>query len=99
MFEDFVKKVNQSVAGILKIQDPYQEEHACRIKEPKQFKSIRRKNKHKKSNGKWIDYIFGIKDGKSEIQALRYPTKYWSEKAAREHCKEKNGILFEPAEK
>lgn len=42
--------------------------------------------------------IYGIKEGKSEIQAMRYPEKVWSAKDARAHCKDHDGA-FEAAEK
>ena len=40
--------------------------------------------------------IYGIKSGKSEIQALRYDKKTWTEASAREHCKTRGGT-FEAA--
>jgi HK97 family phage major capsid protein/HK97 family phage prohead protease len=43
-----------------------------------------------------VDVIYGIKSGKSEIQALRYPKETWSADDARGHCKKRGGT-FEAA--
>ncbi len=75
---------------------PYANEHSCRIKDPKKYDSFARKNCHVKHDGKCIDVIFGIKEGKSEIQAYRYDKDVWTESAAKAHCKDKGGA-FEPA--
>jgi hypothetical protein len=42
--------------------------------------------------------IYGIKEGKSEIQALRYPKKVWDADDARKHCSSRGGS-FEAASK
>jgi hypothetical protein len=80
---------------------PYKGEHAARINKPSKYKSFNRVNGAIESGGKKIDVIYGIfqRDGKnvSEIQALRYSTKDWTEAQAREHSKKFNPILFEPA--
>lgn len=77
---------------------PFPEEHACRLKSPDQFDRFARKNCDQKHDGKCIDVIFGIKEGKSEIQALRYPKGIWTAASARAHCKERGGS-FEAATK
>lgn len=78
---------------------PFPSEHACRIKQPGLFKrgSIRRVERvhdgkkygvlrgRLKSNDKWED------------QAFRYPKRTWTAREARAHCKDHDGILFEPA--
>jgi len=76
---------------------PYPNEHSCRLEDPGKYKKFARKNCHKKHDNKCIDFIFGIisKD-ESELQAMRYPTKTWTEKAARAHCKDHDGT-FEAA--
>ena len=43
--------------------------------------------------------IFGIKDDKSEIQALRYPKGSWSADDARVHCKSRGGSFEAASEK
>lgn len=77
---------------------PYPNEHSCRLKNPKQYDRFARKNCEQKHDGKCIDVIYGIKGEKTEIQALRYKTKTWSESDARAHCKTRDGT-FEPASK
>ncbi|MEJ2658311.1 MAG: hypothetical protein P8012_14140, partial [Desulfobacterales bacterium] len=70
---------------------PYQNEYACRLKPPGDFDKFSRINCFKKSDGKCIDYIFGIKDGKTKVQAMRYKKKIWSEKDSRAHCSAHDG--------
>jgi hypothetical protein len=77
---------------------PFPNEHACRLKPPGNFDRFNRKNCEQKSSGKCIDVIYGIKAGKSEIQALRYPKGTWTEASARSHCSSRGGS-FEPAGK
>jgi len=77
---------------------PYPNEHSCRLEDPDKYDRFARKNCAQKSDGKCIDVIYGIKGGKSEIQALRYPKSVWTESAARTHCKLHKGF-FEPAAK
>lgn len=78
---------------------PYPNEHACRLKDPKQYDSFRRK-KRKAENGKEYSIIFGIKgtgaNKKSEEQAYRYDKDVWSASEAGSHCKKHDG-KFEPA--
>jgi HK97 family phage prohead protease len=75
---------------------PYPNEHACRLEDPDKYDKLRRENCAEKSDGKCIDVIYGIKDNKSEIQALRYDKEVWSASEARAHCKERGG-KFEAA--
>ena len=75
---------------------PYPGEHSCRLKDPKQYDKFRRETCGQKHDGKCIDVIYGIKEGTSEIQALRFKTKTWTESAARNVCKARKG-RFEPA--
>lgn len=75
---------------------PYPSEHACRLADPGQFDRFARKNCFKKSEGKCIDFIFGIKGGKSKVQAMRYKKKTWTASAARSHCGSHGGS-FEAA--
>lgn len=77
---------------------PFANEHSCRLKPP-DYDNYARKNCYRKSDGKCVDYIFGIiGPDESELQALRYKTKIWTESAARAHCKTRKGT-FEPAKK
>ena len=75
---------------------PYPTEHACRLESPDDFDKFARKNCYRKSDGKCIDYIFGIKGGKSKAQSLRYKKDVWTVSAAKKNCKDKDGT-FEPA--
>lgn len=75
---------------------PYPSEHSCRLEDPDKYDKFRRQNCGEKHGDKCIDVIYGIKDGKSEVQALRYKTDIWDEDDARAHCKERDGT-FEPA--
>lgn len=78
---------------------PFATEHACRVRDPRSFTRFRRQQDFAEVDGKQVDVIFGIKGGKSEIQSWRYPlANGWSESAARTHCTEHDGLLFEPAE-
>lgn len=77
---------------------PFANEHACRLLDPGQFTSFRRQNNAATHDGKRIDFIFGIKEGKSKLQAMRYPKSKWEASAARSHCNSKDGS-FEAAKK
>ena len=75
---------------------PFPNEHSCRLNEPGKYDSFNRKNCEQKSNDKCIDVIYGIIGNKSEVQALRYPKKVWTEESAKNHCKKRKG-KFEAA--
>jgi hypothetical protein len=75
---------------------PYPNEHSCRLNLPDKYDRFARKNCEQKHEGKCIDVIYGVKDNKSEIQALRYSTDIWTASAARSHCKSREGS-FEAA--
>jgi HK97 family phage major capsid protein len=66
------------------------------MNDPGQYDRFARKNCEIKHDGKCIDVIYGIKSGKSEIQAYRYPKKTWTTDDARAHCKSHKGS-FEAA--
>jgi len=75
---------------------PYPNEHAARLKEPGQYDAIRRVNDE---GGPGIDFIYGIKDGKSEIQAIRFDAKRFTPAEARKWLSDHdfNPISFEEA--
>lgn len=78
---------------------PYPNEHACRLEDPQQFDRIRRATGAGTVEGKRIDHVIGIKDGKGTIQAVRYPlANGWEGQtdAARRHC-DRRGGSFEAA--
>jgi len=58
---------------------------------------MRRNNAAQHHDGKPIDVVYGVtSDGKTEIQALRYPKESWDAAAARAHCGTRGG-RFEAA--
>jgi hypothetical protein len=57
------------------VQKPFPNEHAARQADPKQFDKFRRQPM---KGVKGVDAIFGIKDGKSAIQSLRFDKKLWT---------------------
>jgi len=75
---------------------PYPNEHAARLKEPGQYDSIRRVNNE---GGEGVDFIYGIKDGTSEIQAIRFDADRFSPAEARKWLTDHdfNAISFEAA--
>lgn len=75
---------------------PYPNEHACRLADPGDFDKFARKNCFRKVDEKCVDYIFGIKDNKSSIQALRFNKDTWTEAAAKGVCSRVGGS-FEAA--
>jgi len=75
---------------------PYPNEHSCRLADPGQFDRFARKNGEQEHEGKKIDVVYGVKDGKSEIQALRYDKSTWTADAAHSHCQSRDGS-FEAA--
>jgi len=46
---------------------------------------MRRQNNWQEHEGKRIDAIWGIKDDKAELQAMRYPKDQWQTADARRH--------------
>lgn len=76
---------------------PFPNEHACRVREPSEFKKggFRR---IKLSTG--LDAIIGRLKGKTSTttQALRYAKTKWTVERARNHCKKEKG-RFEAASK
>jgi hypothetical protein len=75
---------------------PYPNEHACRLADPGDFDKFARKNCFRKVSEKCVDYIFGIKDDKSKVQALRFNKDVWDASAAKSVC-ERVGGSFEAA--
>lgn len=75
---------------------PYPNEHAARLKDPSQYDSFRREND---AGGPGIDFIYGIKDGTSEIQAIRFDKNRYSVAEAKKWLESHDfkPILFEEA--
>lgn len=75
---------------------PYANEHAARIHDPKKYDALRRRND---AGGKGVDFIFGIKDGTSEVQSIRFRTQFFTVSEAKAWLKRNDfePISFEPA--
>lgn len=80
---------------------PYPNEHACRLRDPSDFKpeSFRRvQRKSASKNQKQYDVIRGRLRGNNQWadQAYRYAKKNWKASEARDHCQKHKG-KFEAA--
>ena len=75
---------------------PYKNEHAARLKDPSQFTKFSRVN-DKFGNG--IDAIFGIKNNKTQLQAIRFDKSLFTTERAHNWLKKHNykPIKFEKA--
>ena len=75
---------------------PYPNEHAARLTDPDQYDSFRREND---AGGAGIDFIYGIKEGVSELQAIRFDKTRYSAEEAQQWLAENDfsPILFEEA--
>jgi HK97 family phage major capsid protein/HK97 family phage prohead protease len=75
---------------------PYPNEHAARLTDPEQYDSLRREND---AGGSGIDFIYGIKEGVSEIQAIRFRSSQFTPAEARDWLAENDfdPIMFEEA--
>ena len=75
---------------------PYPNEHAARLTDPDQYDSIRRVND---DFGAGIDAIYGIKDGTSELQAIRFDAERFTSAEAREWLSDHDfdPMMFEEA--
>ncbi len=78
---------------------PLENEHACRLRQPGQFKDDSFRRVTREHEGKKYGVIRGRLKSNDEWQdqAFRYPKDTWTESEARGHCKDHDGILFEPA--
>jgi HK97 family phage major capsid protein/HK97 family phage prohead protease len=75
---------------------PYPNEHAARLTDPDQYDEIRRVNDE---GGPGVDFIYGIKDGNTELQAIRFDAARFSTDEARQWLSDNDmqEILFEVA--
>jgi HK97 family phage major capsid protein/HK97 family phage prohead protease len=64
-----VERLNKEEERAMDEQRPYPNEHAARLVEPDQFDEFRR---DADAGGTGIDFIYGIKEGESEIQSIRF---------------------------
>jgi len=77
---------------------PYPNEHSARLTSPGKYTRFARKNN---AFGTGIHAIYGIKEGKSELQAIRFDSSDFTVAEAKKWCKDHDyePILFEPAVK
>lgn len=94
--EDILEDLEITQEDKEEILRPYPNEHACRLLSPSDFDSFARKNCFKKIKNKCVDFIFGIKEGKSKVQALRFNKEVWGADDARSACSSMGGS-FEAA--
>jgi uncharacterized protein len=75
---------------------PYPNEHAARLEDPNKYDSFTREND---AFGFGVDAIYGIKEGVSELQAIRFDKLKWTVQDALMWLDENDydPILFEPA--
>lgn len=74
---------------------PYPNEHAARLEDPAKYDSFARVND---AFGDGIDAIYGIKEGVSELQAIRFDKDKYTAEEAKQWLEEHDfePILFEP---
>ena len=80
------------------VEDPYPNEHACRLRPPSDFQPDSFRRTSREHEGKRYDVIMGKPKGESGMaeQAYRYPKATWDADAARSHCEDHDGS-FEAA--
>jgi len=89
-----MKNIDEEERGYMEEKRPYPNEHAARISDPSQYDEFAREEV---ATG--VDFIYGIKDGESELQSVRFDAEVFSEGEAREWLEEHDlePIEFEPA--
>jgi len=87
-------RINQEL-----VNNPYPNEHSCRIKSPGSFTEGSYVSGSRKHNGKTYRVLMARLKGKTKLTdaSYRYPSKTWTTAAAKAHCKAHDGIKFEPA--
>jgi hypothetical protein len=92
------KNVPDWVQQASDIQNPYPNEHACRLREPGDFQPDSFRRVSRDHEGKRYDVIVGKLTGETSMteQAYRYPKTVWTAGAARSHCQDHDGS-FEAA--
>ena len=78
---------------------PFENEHACRLRDPSGFQPNSFRRVRRESEGKRYDVIMGRLKGETSMteQSYRYPKDVWETAEARRHCRAHDGIAFEPA--
>jgi HK97 family phage major capsid protein/HK97 family phage prohead protease len=75
---DRIKELQERSA--MEMERPYPNEHAARLEDPAQYDSLRRVNDE---GGTGVDFIYGIKEGESELQAIRFRSSVFTADEAR----------------
>lgn len=90
------KKIVESLKDDRAEKRPYPNEHAARIEDPAKYDEFRRLTNEL---GEGIDIILGIKEGKSELQSIRFDADRYSVAEAKQWLDEHDfkPIKFEPA--
>lgn len=85
----------------IKGRKPYPNEHACRLRDPRDFQSDSFRRVSREHDGKTYGVIMGRLTGETTMteQAYRYPTAGWSESQAKSHCKDHEGRFEAATEK
>ena len=80
----------------MEMERPYPNEHAARLQDPEQYDLLRRINDE---GGNGVDFIYGIKEGESELQAIRFRSSVFTAAEARTWLADHdfNPIEFEEA--
>ena len=95
----FAANPDALILGVKAELKPYPNEHACRLRDPDDFKEGSFRRTTRVSDGKKYSIISGRLKGETTMteQAYRYDREVWTEGEAKAHCKDHDGILFEPA--
>ncbi len=91
-----IKKARERAMDVIEEARPYPNEHAARLTDPDQYDSIRRVNDE---FGAGIDAIYGIKEGTSELQAIRFDADRFTPAEARQWLSDHDfdPMMFEEA--
>lgn len=97
-FKNVPDWVPQDEGGSPTVQNPYPNEHACRLRDPGDFKEGSFRRTSREHEGKSYDVISGkLKDESTMTeQAFRYKKATWDTDEARSHCQDHDGT-FEAA--
>lgn len=99
--ETLIKKIEaEETENPFEISKPYPNEHACRLRDPNDFKDGSFRSTERDHNGKKYRVIMGRLKGKNTMseQAYRYNKGTWSTNEAKNHCISHKGS-FEAAQK
>ena len=80
-------------------QKPLPNFHACRVRDPGDFRPGSFRTLNQEAEGKPINLVVGRLKGETTttLQSFRYPKGDWTPSEAKRHCSDHDGQLFEPA--